>query len=215
MDELLQLLISFMEQIEGNFDQMDDAEANEISEFLIESMTQIMDLQRESESKTALQPQIPQGADLLWILSNGDVNAFVNYLRTYPGEGLQELAQNPTQLSSVIAKLQQQNPGQEPGIGPDGIPNTMYQSSNVLGMKYDPSNGSLLVKFFGNGKKDPVYQYSNVSPQIFKILEHGNAFAKTTGSNSRGRWWKFKSPSIGAAVNQYLKAGGYPYQRLN
>jgi hypothetical protein len=214
MDELLQLLINFMEQIEGNFDQLDDAEAQEISEFLIETMAFMMEQQAQPPRTSDVQSEMPQGADLLWILSNGDTNAFVNYLRTYPGEGLRELAANPVQLANVIARFQEQNPGQEPSVGADGIPNTQFPSSNVAGMKYDPRSGKLLVKFHGENK-EPVYQYDGVPPQIFQILQHGNAFAKTKGKNKFGEWWPMKNPSIGASVNQYLKAGGYAYQRLN
>lgn len=156
----------------------------------------------------------PQGADLLWILSGGNENAFVNYLRTYPGEGFSALVSNPNRLAQVIAEFQQNNPiNPEKGMGSDGIPNAEFPSSNVAGMKYDPKSGKLLVKFHGKGK-DPVYQYDSVPPQIFKLLQHGNAFAQTKGKNQWGEWWPMKNPSIGAAVNQYLKAGGYNYTRL-
>jgi hypothetical protein len=156
----------------------------------------------------------PVGTDLLWILSGGDVNAFINYLRSFPGEGLQQLASNPNRLAQVIQHLQQNNPiNPNPGIGSDGIPNTALQSSNVAGMRYDPRSGRLLVKFHGEGR-DPVYQYDSVPPQIFDILQHGNAFAQTKGKNRWGEWWPMKNPSLGAAVNQYLKAGGYNYRRL-
>lgn len=202
-----------MQDLPQVLDQFDEQELTQVNEFL-QTIAQFLEFQQRPQEKPEVQSQIPQGADLLWILSNGDVNAFVNYLRTYPGEGLQKLAANPTQLASVIAQLQQQNPGQEPGIGSDGIPNTDFPSSNVAGMKYDPKTGKLLVKFHGENK-EPVYQYDGVPPQIFKLLQHGNAFAQTKGKNRFGEWWPMKNPSIGASVNQYLKAGGFPYQRLN
>lgn len=210
MDELLELLIRFMGEVEQNFDSLTDEEAQEISEFLIESFSLL-----QSQPRPNGQPApVPMGSDLLWILSGSNPQSFVNYLRTYPGEGFQELASNPAQLASVIERLEQSHPAGEAGIAPDGIPNTELPSSNVAGMKYDPRSGKLLVKFHGVGK-EPVYQYEGVPPQIFKILQHGNAFAQTKGKNRWGQWWPMKNPSIGAALNQYLKAGGYPYQRLS
>jgi hypothetical protein len=211
MDELLDRLIQFMEEVAQNFDSLTEEEADEISEFLIETFTQ---LQNQQRAPNPTPPPVPMGADLLWILSGNNPQAFVNYLRTYPGEGFQELARNPAQLASVIERLEQTHPGGEPGVAPDGIPNTELSSSNVAGMKYDPRSGKLLVKFHGVNK-EPVYQYEGVPPQIFQILQHGNAFAQTKGKNRWGEWWPLKNPSIGASVNQYLKAGGYPYRRLS
>lgn len=210
-----------MEQIEGSYDGLDDAEANEISEFLIETMSFLMESQRQPQTReqaeTAAIPQIeapiPVGAELLWMLSGEQVNPFVNYLRTYPGEGFKELLNDPNRLASTISQLQQFDPQQEPGIGEDGIPNAQFPSSNVVGMKYDPATGKLLVKFHGNNV-EPIYQYDGVPPQIFQLLEHGNAFAKTKGKNKWGEWWPMKSPSIGASINAYLKKGGYAYTRI-
>lgn len=212
MDELLRLITSFMEQLSGSIDEFDDAELGQIGEFLQEVLGFLQT--GPSPRGAPITAPIPVGADLLWILSGQNPQAFVSYLRTYPGEGFQELANNPVQLASVIEHLERTNPGQEPGIAPDGIPNTDLPSSNVAGMKYDPRSGKLLVKFHGVNK-EPVYQYEGVPPQIFQILQHGNAFAQTKGKNRWGEWWPMKNPSIGAALNQYLKAGGYPYQRLN
>lgn len=211
MDEVLGLLIRFMEQVGKEYDSLDEAEAAQISEFLIETMSFLTAQQKPQIQSQA--PPIPQGAELLWILSNGEANAFVNYLRTYPGEGFKELVSNPDMLAGVISQLQQFNPHQEPGTAPDGIDNTMYPSSNVSGMKYDPQSGKLLVKFHGKNM-EPIYQYEGVPPQIFQLLRHGNAFAKTRGKNQWGSWWPMKNPSIGAALNDYLKKGGYAYQRI-
>lgn len=214
MDELLQLLIQFMEQIEDNFDQLDDAEAEEISEFLIESFTILEQLQKQRLQETPeVQSSIPQGAELLWILSGQQPNAFVDYLRTYPGEGLKELAANPTRLAQIIQRLQAESPQEQLGVDAHGIEDTQFPSSNVAGMKYDPKSGKLLVKFHGDNG-EPIYQYDSVPPQIFELLQHGNAFAQTKGKNKWGEWWPMKNPSIGAALNQWIKKAGYPYQRI-
>jgi hypothetical protein len=216
-DDLLQLIAAFMQQLEQSYDELDDREALQVAEFLQSIMQFIEEEQLPQEPPQeppgpGMQP-IPQGAELLWILSGEDPNRFVNYLRTYPGEGLQDLVNNPAHLATVIAHLQQLRPVQEPGVGEGGIPNTEFPSSNVSGMQYDPKTGKLLVRFHGN-KGEPVYQYDGVPPQIFQLLQHGNAFAQTKGKNKWGEWWPMKNPSIGAALNQWIKRAGYPYQRI-
>ncbi len=168
---------------------------------------------RNEPAVTDVQSPVPQGAELLWILSGQQISPFVNYLRTYPGEGFKELASNPSQLASVIQQLQQSNPQEEVGQDNLGIPNTELPSSNVAGMKYNPRDGKLFVKFHGE-RSEPIYQYDAVPPQIFQLLKHGNAFAQTKGKNRWGEWWPMKNPSIGASVNQYLKKGGYAYHKI-
>jgi hypothetical protein len=210
MDEILDLLIRFMEEVGQNFDSLSEEEANEISEFLIETFSILQKPAPAPKVSSAL----PVGADLLWYLSGEEPETFTRYLQTYPGEGFQELANNPTQLASVIQRLQQAYPGIEPGQDNQGLNYTQFPSSNVEAMKYDPQTGKLLVKFHGeNG--GPIYQYQGVPAQIFKLLEYGDAFAKTKGKNKWGEWWPMKNPSIGAALNQFIKKGGYPYQRLS
>lgn len=213
IDELLAGLQDIIQSGEILSDEFQGAIAQEL-----EQTTSRIDQLRQEIGQQPPEMPIEQpasdGSKLLWILSGGDENAFVNYLRTYPGDDFQQLLSNPNQLASVINDLQQNNPiqpTQEPGS--DGIPGTMYQSSNVAGMKYDPKSKKLLVKFHGkNG--EPVYQYEGVPPQIFKLIQHGNAFAKTSGQNQWGKWWRFKVPSIGASINEYLKKGGYAYNRI-
>lgn len=157
---------------------------------------------------------VPQGSELLYILAGGDQNAFVNYLRTYPGDGFQELASNPNRLAQVLAHFERTIPFAPQRQDADGIQESQIGSSNVVGFKYDPQSQKLLVKFHGDNV-EPVYQYDGVPPQIANLIAHGNASAKTNGKNKWGEWWENKNPSLGAAVNQYLKAGGYDYQRLN
>ena len=215
MDELLQLVMLFMQQLPSVFDELDDEEAGQIATFLQEVFGFIQERQQQpSPPPTKVGPTTPQGIELLWILSGEEPNAFVNYLRTYPGPGFRELAGNPDQLAQVIQNLQSRFPGGEVTQDAQGFEGTLFPSSNVAGMKYDPQNQSLLVKFHGDNG-EPVYQYDGVPPQIFYLLEHGNAFAKTRGKNKWGEWWPMKNPSIGAALNQFLKAGGFPYQRIS
>jgi hypothetical protein len=209
MDEVLDILIRFMGEVEANFEDLTDQEAQEISEFLLETF-QIL----QEQNKAKKFPPPPEGTVLLWILSGNNPQAFVNYLRTFPGEGFKELAANPTRLAQVIEKYQAQFGQRNLEETPEGLDPTLYPSSNVEAMKYDPKTKKLLVKFHGE-KDQPIYQYEGVPSQIFQLLEHGNAFAKTKGRNRWGEWWPMKNPSIGAALNQFIKSGGYPYQRLS
>ncbi len=214
MNEILDLLLRFMSEVGGQINELDDEEAGQIAQFLQEIFATIQELSSKQPAEAPGQPALPPGVELLWILSGNEPNAFVNYLRTYPGPGLRELAADPNRLAQVIERLQAQGPPGQPGEDAQGIQGTQFPSSNVEGMKYDPQNRKLLVKFHGENQQ-PVYQYDGVPPQIFQLLQHGNAFAKTKGKNRWGEWWPMKNPSIGAAVNQFLKRGGYAYQRVS
>jgi hypothetical protein len=203
-----------MQQLPQVIDDLDDAEAGQIAEFLQEVFTTLQSQGQPPQAPTApLTTPMPQGVELLWILSNGDTNAFVNYLRTYPGEGLKELVSDPAQLSSTVARLQHEMPLGQPRQDSDGMDQPMYQSSTVSAIKYDPKNKRLFIKFHSEGQ-EPVYQYDGVPPQIFELLKHGNAIAKTTGQNQWGKWWKGKTNTIGEALNAWIKKAGFPYTRI-
>ena len=175
------------------------------------------DMQIQEEENTfpdIIQKQkTPVGTDLLYILAGGDIKAFVNYLRTYPGEGLAELANNPIRLAEVFQQLQQNIPISPPQIGSDGIPDASLQSSNVVGFSYNPKSQQLLVKFHGE-PIEPIYQYDSVPPMIAELIMAGASQAKTKGQNKWGKWWPLKSPSLGSSVNTYLKQAGYEYKRI-
>jgi len=89
-------------------------------------------------------------------------------------------------------------------------------SSNIHSFNYDYDNGNLLVKFQGDkgAGQGPIYSYGGVQPYIFNLFKRGAAIAKTSGKNKWGKWWKGKSPSMGAAMNAFIKSGGYPYQKV-
>lgn len=157
---------------------------------------------------------IPEGADLLWILSGGNPEAFKNYVQTIPDPDLQALANNPAQLQQVINRLSSQIT-LPIGESAEGIPHAQLQSSNVYGFQYDPASKQLLVKFQGTGAsgQGPVYSYSDVPPLVAKLFSMGSAQAKTTGQNKWGKWWRFKTPSLGAAHWQFIR-DRYPYQKV-
>ncbi len=178
----------------------------------------IDELSNQAQQEPAIQPissqNMPAGTDLLYILANGDIKAFVNYLRTYPGAGLAELANNPIRLAEVFQNLQQNIPISPPQIGSDGIPDASLQSSNVIGFSYNPQLQQLLVKFHGE-PIEPIYQYESVPPMIAELIMAGASQAKTKGQNKWGKWWPSKLPSLGSSVNTYLKQAGYNYKRIN
>ena len=157
-------------------------------------------------------PRLEDGVNLLWILSGGQEDAFVNYLRTFPGAEFQNLLRNPTELTRTIERLRQQNPleGQPRGEA-DGIPQANLESSNIYGFNYNPSTRQLQVRFQGGS----VYKYDGVPPGIFNVFQNGAVPAKTSGQNQYGRWWQGKIPSLGAAFYEMIRNGGYPYERLN
>ncbi len=156
-----------------------------------------------------IEAAMPQGADLLWILSGGQPEAFINYARTFPDAGLNALANNPQALATVLQRLEQLMPQGERGSA-DGIDRAPLDSSNIYGFQYDPRSGDLKVRF----QSGSIYGYKGVPKQIYQIFANGAVPAKTSGKNNYGQWWIGKNPSLGAAFSALIKQGGYPYQRL-
>lgn len=216
MDEILQLILQFMQELEQNIDGLTDEESGEIANFLSEVMGFIQEESQKqqpeaSESiQSSLESPVPVGADLLWILAGGKEDAFVNYLRTYPDPSLNSLLKNPGLLQSTIERLNQNLPQGQRGET-DGIPQAPLDSSNIYGFQFDPSSGTLKVRF----QSGSVYQYKGVPPGIFNVFKNGAVPAKTSGQNQFGKWWKGKLPSLGAAFYELIRSGGYPYARIS
>lgn len=148
-------------------------------------------------------------AQLLWVLAGQQIEPFIKYLQQFPSPETQNLLRNPDLLEETIEYLARSMPeGQAPVIG--GIQQSDLNSSNIWGTAYDRRTGKMRVRFQGGSE----YEYDGVPANIYKAFSQGNASAKTQGQNRYGRWWISKSPSLGAAMNQYIKAGGYIYRRL-
>ena len=64
---------------------------------IIQGMSRILShrLEEGGGANAPAAPQIPAGADLLWILSGANRDAFINYLHTIPDPALNALARNP------------------------------------------------------------------------------------------------------------------------
>ena len=172
-------------------------------------LTQLREALRENPEAPPA-PGIPTGADLLWILSGGQEDAFINYLRTFPDQNLNQLLRNPTRLAETIAHLNRIMPQGQRGEE-NGIEQAPINSSNIYGFQYDPKSGNLLVRFQGGN----VYGYEGVPPGIFKVFQQGAVPAKTKGKNKYGEWWVGKLPSLGASFFSLIKNGGYSYTKLN
>lgn len=148
-------------------------------------------------------------AQLLWILSGQNEEAFIQYLTEYPSPATQSLLRNPGELERTIEYLHaMMPPGQPPVV--DGIPHADLNSSTIWGTAYNPKTGKMKVRFQGGSE----YEYDGVPQNIYRAFSKGQAAAKTKGHNQYGAWWPQKNPSLGAAMNQYIKAGGFAYKRI-
>ena len=168
--------------------------------------------ERISQLRQGQAPQeqpTPPGADLLWILSGGNADAFTRYLSTVPDPLLNSIAKNPARIQSLVNQLSQKVT-LPAGEVKEGIPHADLNSSNIYGFQYDPRSKLLRVKFQGDG----IYEYGGVPPQIFKAFQSGAIPAKTNGQNQYGSWWKGKNPSLGASFYELIR-DRFPYQKVS
>ncbi len=208
LEELIDQLIQGIQDVIQSGEVLSDEFQGAIAEELAATQERIEQLKGEVTSGPISAP-IPPDAELLWILSGQQEQAFLSYLRDFPSAQTQELLNNPNRLSQVINELSQRMPqGEQPVI--DGIQHADLNSSNIWGSRYDPKTGKMRVRFQGGSE----YEYDGVPANIYRAFEKGNASAKTSGSNEYGRWWRNKNPSLGAALNQYIKAGKFPYRKI-
>lgn len=211
MDDVLDNLISFMESVVADMDNIDDEEFDQIMAFMEEAMTVIAQEQTRQQPPTPpVEPPIPLGSDLLWQLAGGNPEAFTNYLRTVPDPHLNAIARNPEHLERVLRQLQEQFPQPEEQPVAAGIEKAPLNSSNIWGFHYNKQSGDLLVRFQGGN----VYHYGGVPAGIFQIFQAGAIPAKTDGQNAYGKWWRGKNPSLGAAFHELIRNGGYEYEQV-
>lgn len=206
-DNLRQLILQISEMGEEPPEFIQDL----LLKVIEKSKSQIQKLKEEQQQTPEVlnKPPVPNDAQLLWILSGQQPQAFISYLRTYPTPDTQELLNNPAQLNSVIEQLSRMMPqGEQLSI--NGIQHSDLNSSNIWGTAYDPNTGKMKVRFQGGSE----YEYDGVPANIYNAFTHGNASAKTKGKNKYGEWWPNKNPSLGAAMNQYIKAGGFNYRKI-
>jgi hypothetical protein len=211
LEGLLKELVQGINQVVQSGEILSDEFQGQLA-ITLDRLVNKIDEARASESQ--ISNEIPENnlsndAQLLWILSGQQPDAFISYLRTFPTPETQALLNNPSQLNATIQQLNNLMPsGQPPVI--DGIPHADLNSSNIWGANYDPNSGKMQVRFQGGSE----YEYDGVPENIFKAFIKGNASAKTKGKNQYGQWWVGKNPSLGAAMNQYIKQGGFPYRKI-
>jgi len=221
LEALLNELLQGIQDVIQSGEILSDEFQGMLAQELDQLTTQIDTLRQQEQQPFQGQPEqqpAPQaigaapGADaqLLWILAGQQEDAFLQYLQQYPTPETQSLLRNPSELERVVQYLHQMMPsGQQPVV--DGIQHADLNSSTIWGTQYDPSTGKMKVRFQGGSE----YEYDGIPANIYRAFSQGQASATTQGQNQYGRWWQGKNPSMGAAMNQYIKAGGFPYRRLN
>lgn len=217
LEEILRQLTQAIQQVIASGEELSDEFQGLLAQTLGTLVQRIEEAPQEPEAPqeqppeppAAAQPPISSDVELLWVLAGQDPQAFISYLRNFPTPSTQGLLQDVGLLNSTIERLQTQMPQ---GVTPvaDGIPHAPLQSSNVWGASYDQRTGRMRVRF----QSGSVYEYENVPVNIFRAFISGNAAARTDGQNRYGRWWRNKSPSVGAAMHQYIRRGNFPYTRL-
>jgi len=86
---------------------------------------------------------------------------------------------------------------------------TPVKSSNVWKFKYNTITGEFVVKF----QDGDVYTYYDVPQDVFQMVADGDASCISEGSNKWGEWFIGKSPSVGAALYEYVISNGYAYSQ--
>lgn len=206
-EELLRELLQGIQQVIESGEELPD----ELQGALAQTLSNLYDRveQETQQPQQPVQPQVSNDAQLLWILAGQQPQAFISYLRSFPTQATSQLLGNPEQLNATIEQLTRMMPQGEPPVI-DGIPHADLNSSNIWGANYDQKSGKMRVRFQGGAE----YEYDGVPANIFNAFIKGNASAKTKGQNQYGRWWPQKNPSLGAAMNQYIKAGKFAYRRV-
>lgn len=212
LEGLLRELVQGVTQVMQSGEVLSDEFQGMIAQTLSNLVTKIDEI-KSSEQQQQLQvpenPTVSADAQLLWVLAGQQPQAFISYLRTFPTSSTQSLLNNPSQLNATIEQLNHMMPaGQPPVI--HGIQHADLNSSNIWGTAYDPRSGKMRVRFQGGSE----YEYEGVPQNIYRAFVKGNASAKTKGKNEYGQWWVGKNPSLGAAMNQYIKASGFNYRKI-
>lgn len=81
-------------------------------------------------------------------------------------------------------------------------------SSNVDKMKWNDETNELVIKF----NDGSYYTYFDVDSNTFFSIVNGEASCISEGENEHGSWWVGKSPSVGAAVYEFLVDNNVRYE---
>lgn len=81
-------------------------------------------------------------------------------------------------------------------------------SSNVDKMKWNDETNELVIKF----NDGSYYTYFDIDSNTFFSIVNGEASCISEGDNEYGSWWVGKSPSVGAAVYDFLVDNNVRYE---
>lgn len=207
LEDLVDQLVTIMQQSLESGEMFSDEFQGLLARNLEAGTERIQEIRQQLGQETPATP--PPDAQLLWYLSGQREDAFLEYLKNYPSPSTQNLLRNPSELERVIQYLHASDPSQRPQEV-NGIQQSELNSSTVWGTAYDPRTQKMKIRFNGGSE----YEYDGIPINIYNAVISGSAEAKTDGQNQYGKWWKFKSPSVGAALNQYVKASGFPYRKI-
>lgn len=84
-------------------------------------------------------------------------------------------------------------------------------SSNVASYRYNTNNNTLVLTFHDGSR----YKYFAIDREEFENIILGDATCITEGENEFGRWYEGKSPSVGAAVWEYLIDKNVRYEKMS
>jgi hypothetical protein len=119
-------------------------------------------------------------------------------------------------LANLMSRLGQGQGGEGMPIKPPELNNAQHPSAQVNAFKYDQNSQELFIKYQDKypGQNGPVYKYSGVPKFIYDVFSRGGVPPKTSGKNEWHEWKEGITPSLGAAVNALIKAGGFQYQKI-
>lgn len=120
-------------------------------------------------------------------------------------------------LQNVLQLIQEPQPQGAPPAPTPPLQNAPHASAQVNAFKYDPKSQDLFIKYQDKypGQNGPVYKYSGIPKFIYDVFSRGAVPPKTSGRNDWHEWKEGITPSLGAAVNALIKAGGFQYQRIS
>lgn len=129
---------------------------------------------------------------------------------------LEQIKNEQAQIANEMAPPEPPIPPSFNGPVPE-VERAPHESSNIYGLKYDPSKQQLYIKFMGKdtAESGPVYSYQGVPKNIFDVILRGGVAPLTSGKNKYHAWFEGITPSHGASVSALIKKGGYPYQRVS
>lgn len=84
-------------------------------------------------------------------------------------------------------------------------------SSNVASYRWNSTNNTLILTFHDGSR----YKYYTIDRNDFENIILGDATCITDGENEYGRWYEGKSPSVGAAVWEYLIDKNIRYEKMS